>query len=666
MSSAVHFVFAIPEMLALVSSFLDRHDLSRLMRTSQLFYTTITPLFYRDIDLRVTPPCRLAYSRKGLQALTRNAHLVKGVRMDDKFFDRYYECLTTATASGQLKDDMTGTGAQGKGTPTTVNALFPSAVITAPAVNALGDILFPRMTNLSRFDYNLPVPGEDWNDAEIRYTDKAGLVLSKFSLMVPPAQALLLTSLTLNGPLIKHQRDLNGLTRIVAGLSNLKTLRLGIDYSEELMDDLVPRIFFSLPSSIQVFVIREMSMGGNRKWEVQGRDDTTPTAEEAYRRDGSFLELKDFDVELGHLISPHLYFLMLPYCPELEFLSIPQIIERRDEERLAQFIVTHCPKLKRLSRMDPGFEGEDEEEEDEEEPESLYGNYDGVLLKLTSKAMPKDTMESFCYDGFYESHGLHRARLVSFLSNQFQSLKEVHLWNCYSLCGFSVTQLLHFSPVLESLVIENGASHEVQYNVNIELQCLSSVSWASCRFREFRLAVNMGHLSLNNFPFAFSLPRLHRDVMATSFGGLMANIGKQKNLRILDLRVALPRQHVHQNMTPWTYRDEAFPGLLTLNSRSSNGQGQRSGQGDRLRRGFLEMLGGLSKLEELRGSVNLIPRNAYGYTTGWDEAKWMRKHWPKLKVAEFYPAKAESTFAIADEFLWLQKQLPGLVVTDSH
>ncbi|KAG0278224.1 hypothetical protein BGZ96_002489 [Linnemannia gamsii] len=463
--------------------------------------------------------------------------------------------------------------------------------------------------------------------------------------MVPPAQAPLLTCLTLNGPLIKHQRDLNGLAQIVAGLSSLKTLRLGIDYSEELTADLVPRIFFSLPPSIQVFVIRMMDMGQNGKWEKQGRDDTTPTAEHAYRRDGSFLELKDFDVELDHLIE-----------------------ERRDEEQLVQFIVTHCPKLKRLSQMDPGFE----EYDDVEELESLYDNYDGVMFKLASEAMPKDTLESFCYDGFYESQEMHRARLVSFLSNQFQSIKEVHLWNCYSLCGFSVTQLLNFSPVLESLMIENSngenSSGEMEYNVNIELQCLSSVSWASCRFRELRLTVNMAHLSymsMSSFPFSFSLPRLHRDVMVRSFGGLMTNIGKQKDLRVLDLSIALPRGYIHQNQRPWTYRDETFPGLLTLNNRSGNGQGQRYGQGDCLQRGFLEMLGGLSKLEELRGSVNLIPRNAYGYTTGWEEAKWMKKHWRKLKVAEFYPANAE-TSAIASEFLWLQEQLPGLVITDSH
>ena len=78
------------------------------------------------------------------------------------------------------------------------------------------------------------------------------------------------------------------------------------------------------------------------------------------------------------------------------------------------------------------------------------------------------------------------------------------------------------------------------------------------------------------------------------------------------------------------------------------------------------MLGGLSKLEELRGSVNLIPRDAYGYTTGQDEAEWMQEHWPNLRVAEFYPTQARNTYPTAAEFLWLQDRLSGLVYTEDY
>jgi hypothetical protein len=141
---------------------------------------------------------------------------------------------------------------------------------------------------------------------------------------------------------------------------------------------------------------------------------------------------------------------------------------------------------------------------------------------------------------------------------------------------------------------------------------------------------------------------------ATSLGGLIANIGKQKNLRVLILKVALLRLYVHQGLSPWTYRDEAFPGLLTQNSRAGNGFHDKGGLP---KRGFLEMFGGLSKLVELQCSVSLNPRYSYGFSTRREEAEWMLAQWLEFKTAEFYPTKAESISLIADECLWLQETI---------
>ena len=264
MTLSLEVFFGIPELLAYLLSFLDRQDLSRLMRTSRLVYTTIAPVLFRDIDLRAIPERRLAYTRNGLTALVRNAHLVKGIRMDGEFFEHYYKCLVTAAASEQPQGITTGArtgvgiGPPATGAPTFVDRRFPLAATTS-----LEHVMFPRMNNLSRFDYNLPPPSGDWDDAKIQYAEEAHLALSKFSLMIPPAQAPHLVSLTLNGPFIKQQQDLNFLTQTVAGMTGLQALRLGIHYEDDLMNGLVPRIFFRLPSSIQVFVIRMMNVGSN-------------------------------------------------------------------------------------------------------------------------------------------------------------------------------------------------------------------------------------------------------------------------------------------------------------------------------------------------------------------------------------------------------------------
>lgn len=662
--------FGIPELVAQLLSFLERQDLSRLMRTSRFMYTTIAPQLFRDIDLRAIPDRRLAYTQNGLTALARNAHLVKGIRMDGKFFEHYYNCLVTAAASEQLQGASTGAGTRAgigppaTGTSTFVDRRFPLA---ATAANSLELVNFPRMNNLSRFDYNLPPPGGDWHDAKVLYADESHLVLSKFSLMIPPAQASRLVCLTLNGPMIKRQRDLNFLAQTVAGLTAIQTLGLGIDYEEEFTNELLPRIFFRLPSSIQVFVFRAINVGstGSPHWE--GQDDATPTAQEAYRRDGPLHKLKEWDVCVDYLMdNPEPYFLMLPYCPELEMVMVPQMRNRDDEKTLAQFIVSQCPKLRRLSLMKLGFDISSDNENDDDYENDLMepyiGNYDGVLMRLTSQAMLEDTLEAFYYDGFYEKGNMRRARLTSMLSAQFLSLREVHLRRTRSLCGYSITHLLHFAPLLESLFID-GTDEWDSYG--IKLQHLSDVSWASSRLRELRVVVDLGYLSEMQFMATlrpFSLSSTFVDKMAVSLGGLVANIGKQTNLHVLDLRVALPPHVAYPYGHRWTYRDEIFPGLLSLSYRP----GQGRGHGSHLRRGFLDMLGGLSKLEELRGSVNLIPRDAYGYTTGREEAEWMKEHWPNLRVAEFYPTQAKRAYHAAAEFVRLQEQLPGLIYSEGN
>ncbi|KAF9079946.1 hypothetical protein BGX29_005807, partial [Mortierella sp. GBA35] len=53
------------------------------------------------------------------------------------------------------------------------------------------------------------------------------------------------------------------------------------------------------------------------------------------------------------------------------------------------------------------------------------------------------------------------------------------------------------------------------------------------------------------------------------------------------------------------------------------------------RTGWLQLLGGLRNLEELRGSFNLdsmLPSFEFGQR----EADWVVTHWPKLKFIEFY------------------------------
>ncbi|KAF9905370.1 hypothetical protein EC991_001735 [Linnemannia zychae] len=642
--------FTIPELVALVASSLERQDLSRFMRTSRFIHSQCLRWFYRDVDVRVTSP--LVHSEDGMRALEKNAHLTRGICMDTRFFEYYFECLALSAASeqqfpvgGESEEEAETEAVEGTG--------------AGRAEDAEG--MFTKMTNLSRFHCSLSSPGDKWDFwKRLRY-EIYGSVLPNFCLMMPSTQSQHLESLTLNGMSILHPDELGKLARTIAGMTRLRTLRLGIEYQDELADYLIPHIFFKLPLTIQKFMVRLDNAGCLAIW----REDTAliSTLKNTNQRDGPLLELTEWDVIFNHLLdSPEPLFSMFSYCPELELVVLPQLLEVEDEERLATFIVKQCPKLCRLSRKDLGFVARD----DESGADYVFGNHELIMLKITSEGMAENTLKSFYYDGFYEDQTTQRSRMPKLLDMQFGSLTEIHLWNTRSLSPYSVSQLLHLTPVLESLVLETCTDdYEVHYGP--KLHSLSTVSWATNRLRELRLAVNLGYVAdAMVYPGRrpFSLPRVHIDAEAMSFGGFLENVGKQKDLRVLDLRIVLPNRVLHPNERRWSYHDETFPGLLTLDGGTVSGGIHAS---FRRRRGFLNMLAGLSKLEELRGSVNLNPRDRYGYVTGREEAEWMREHWPRLKVAEFYPLLVGyHTPQVADAFVWLKSQLPGLIYSDDR
>lgn len=135
----------------------------------------------------------------------QNTQLVRGIRMDDTFFDFYYECLAAnATVEETRVDDEAsfggvreglraegtrevasgGPGGEGTGMD---DACIPTSVTLAASTTSafgLADVVF---SNLTRFEYNLLAPGANWVDwTPVRDTDSDGLVFGKFSLMMPP------------------------------------------------------------------------------------------------------------------------------------------------------------------------------------------------------------------------------------------------------------------------------------------------------------------------------------------------------------------------------------------------------------------------------------------------------------------------------------------------
>ena len=93
------------------------------------------------------------------------------------------------------------------------------------------------------------------------------------------------------------------------------------------------------------------------------------------------------------------------------------------------------------------------------------------------------------------------------------------------------------------------------------------------------------------------------------------------------------------------YFHRTLPGLMTLGGNVKNKD-----------RGWLQCLSGLSKLEFLSGSINVMVETDK-CVMNQNDVDWIATHWPKLQEAHFVCQNLEGSPGC---LVWLQKELPGL------
>ncbi|KAF9934675.1 hypothetical protein FBU30_000999 [Linnemannia zychae] len=518
----------------------------------------------------------------------------------------------------------------------------------------LSEIVFPPMRELVRLDYNVLEEGQGSIKHEHAGRASMGNVIVHFSLITQYIVSTSLLEVRLDHLKQVQQQYFNQLTEAISKLTSLRKLELQF-YSPEkrICSRIVPQLFVALPSSIQSLMLRVCTAG-----QLNLKDPSISDIEildpAYYQQQNPLLKLRewvvrtDFPMSLGVLTS------IFTLCPALETMMVPIVMHPDDEQTAAEFLVEKCPKVRRLLQLDDGvimtnIVDSDADSEDEED-DTVQCN--GVILKMASQAMPKDYMESFCYDGFFEGRLQFQRTLMLYLCPHVGSLKEVRLTNCRSLASSSIGQLLCFARVLEVLVVEGPEEIDGDYNTDLEyfavtVQDLGSISWATSRLKEFRLRIYADKNQIH-YPDLPSSEIMTTMAYLNPFEDFLNNLGRQIDLRVVELK--LETSIDGGDYEP--YHMECIPAFLSLDD----------GLGSNPFRGYLGHLCGLSKLEELRGSFNLNPQNLSGYSIGMAEAMWMKEHWPRLKVAEFYPKTGDQNSCDpSPPFQWLKEQLPGLV-----
>lgn len=607
----------------MVAAYLDKHDTSMLTQTCRRLRQLCEPLLYTDLSLDYNSrEVNIFDSYDATLALARNIQHVKRLKISVIDIAMVFNCMLAYLDSAK---DLTADAPQGA----RPNWL-PSPDVSSPCV-----VPIPPMTNLEHLDailsnkpYHLSSCPYYLISCENRHTTLLQLC---WILYLNPR----LTTLKVVRPLISNAYDLRVLSASISGLSRLKSLELdGIVSREEAWGRIGRKLFDSCSSGARTlaFSMDHYSSYTTRQvkdhdWndteqQVQEQIDlgTTPTIPHVH--DG----LQDFTMwSLGEVTSERDLVAVLRDCPNLQRLSLPGIQGQVSGTVIGRALGAHCPKLRKLAFSDFNF----------------YGNMN-TPVKIMLAVPAKQIEELHWANSFERLGGVSDSWMFRHHS---EVLRKLVFESCFHVASDAIRTILTVCPVLEHFQMQINSFDHVLGGF-IELKDATAYPWVCTKLKVLDLAVaipDMPDLEPGQDPYYTRTPSVDLSVAEMEqlavYEQLYRHIGSLTSLTHLALRaVLMDRGHplgVH-------YHDgnRSFPAMLSLKD-------ERTG-----RPGYLDLLQGLTQLEELRGSVNTNDKET-GVTTGWEEARWMASHWPALKVVAF----GNGYDRLSEPFKWLQGEL---------
>ncbi|KAF9082396.1 hypothetical protein BGX23_012508 [Mortierella sp. AD031] len=441
-----------------------------------------------------------------------------------------------------------------------------------------------------------------------------------------------LIHLTAHNLPLESKLDCFSLTNLIAGFTHLKTLDVIIrfnnasglpDWTSVWCDflrtcpDLIER--FSL-TKIDSFNAYDFSEG-----ELAEEADVEMKMER--KRDGdplvnlTTLELPclDRETEMSAVLSA------LGRCPNLDTLAISRGFHDSHRRSLINLIVRCFSRLRRLHYRAPG-------------------GYSVKLPYLIMEAMAEGQLEELRQTG------------RPLYMDDLAVAKSAYRKHSKTLRSVDLSSYRGGNPSIGLILVECAALETLRLNLKdmdgtppILLEdAVAKSPWACTKIRH--LEIRIAGVGLPLLDTQQQTYYLHPDTTVFSAAEttkfslleqLYSQIGSLTNLEFLIMEIA--RTPIdHDSLWSWNYKKKTFPAMLTLSDEGSR------------RHGYLALLGGLTKLRELRGSV-YANTDETKVTMEWLEAQWMASHWPKLEVAEFFRQDEDPT----EPFKWLQKQYTG-------
>ncbi|KAF9091730.1 hypothetical protein BGX23_004879 [Mortierella sp. AD031] len=313
------------------------------------------------------------------------------------------------------------------------------------------------------------------------------------------------------------------------------------------------------------------------------------------------------------------------HCPNIERLTLPNMRGEYDAVLVAQIIGDLCPNLRQMNCR------------------GWKSNRSNMQLPFEiMSAIPEQGLQEICSYSCYSK--LDDTAIRKSFMRHSAMLQKIVFEACRAIDSRSLGVLLVECPSLEVLQVTWA---EGQRGPTLQLDDATAKPWASRKFTRLSLTIGilalpLINLNLNQMPYYLRPgPVVLTGDESAQFAVLeilYRQIGSLTELEYLDLRVDMV-DGFGDSFDDTPYENHCFPGLLSLGNK-------RTG-----RKGYLDLLGGLTKLKELRGSV-YVRADETEKTVGLREVVWFDDHFPNLQLAEFF----SDNESVSDPFKWLQDQ----------
>ncbi|KAK5814575.1 hypothetical protein F5H01DRAFT_26410 [Linnemannia elongata] len=629
--------FNTPELIALLARYLNRRDVSRLLLTSRLSHYSCQPFLFTHLDSAVleygsAKSVKSVFRRQDFMILlAQHVHSVRSLHV--KGLDRVY--LFNCFLDYQQTLRRTGTDASSTDTGVSIPTWLPP-----PNNMDFSVIPLAPMSQLKELSIDV-APEEDDRDFSFFHltVQNCATIFSQvcWNLQLSPR----LVKLTVKLLPTKSAREVQFLAGIIARMSTLKALDLEIFINDISDSTEWFRIWVDFlrrtPSSLQKFAFSVGYMATLEGDVGEGVFGGTELMVDPPERQDVLLGLTELELTgpsfSDNFIPANDIQEVLERCPNIDKITFNRLDYWVDEDALTRVLLRCCPKLRRITH-DTNY--------------SLsYSLTTNNFLHNLMATLPPNQVEEVECKNYCRELDINGPQPAFFRHSS--SLRRILFDNCGMSKGQCIGLVLAECVGLEELELCPKRLGQVSF-MYLE-DAVASMPWACSKLRHLSFAIardaiprDLGHRGSGQVPDCYQIPESEVDlekktVQLALLERIYQQIGSLTELRRLNLRSTLVTSGVGAMVEVQDYRHNLFPGLMSLADDETG------------RQGYLGLLGGLSKLQELRGSIQAAVEKGME-TVGWPEVRWMHANWPDLLVGEFYDESDD----VGEHFLWLRDQ----------